>query len=283
MKIGMTDYYVKRYGLSEGAARMAAHGYSCIDYQLADIKLDLYTARDEDFLRMITDIKKVLTAKGISVHQIHGPFCAELTDRTEEDRAISFEKKTKGMVMAKYLGAKYMAVHPLTPYGIGGDRAEEVVEINRAYYTALAKVAGKLGIVLCLENLPFVDFPLSRVEDVCDLINEINSPYLKMTFDAGHANIFEGRISDKLRYAGELVKIIHAHDNDGTGDQHLVPYDGTVDWADFAEGLFDIGFDGVFNFETAPVYKKNLDAGMTDDEVLEAELSFAKLAKLLAG
>ena len=283
MKIGMTDYYIKRYGLSEGAERMAAHGYSCLDYQLADIKLDLYTARDEDFLRMVTAIKKELSAKGISVHQIHGPFCAELTDKTEEDRAISFEKKTKAMVMAKYLGAKYMAVHPLTPFGIGGDRAEEAVEIHRAYYPALAKVAGKLGIVVCLENLPFVDFPLSRVEDVCDLVNEINSPYLKMTFDAGHANIFEGRISDKLRYAGALVKIIHAHENDGTADSHLRPYEGTVDWADFAEGLFDIGFDGVFNLETAPFYKNQSTADLSESEVLEGELAFAKIAKLLAG
>ena len=98
-----------------------------------------------------------------------------------------------------------------------------------------------------------------------------------------YANIFEGRISDKIRYAGDLIKIIHAHDNDGSGDLHLHPYDGNVDWADLAEGLFDIGFDGVFNLETAPVKEKRLKEGISDEEVREAEIALAKTAKLIAG
>ena len=57
MKIGIGNYYLGRYGLSEGARRMAADGYSCIDYQLMDITGELYTARDEDFLRMVLDIR----------------------------------------------------------------------------------------------------------------------------------------------------------------------------------------------------------------------------------
>ena len=283
MKLGITDYYLKRYGLSDGARRMASDGYEYVDYQLADITSELYTARDEDFLRMITAIRKELNSAGISVRQIHGPFCKELTQATEDERAVCFEKMTKAMVMAKYLGASYMAIHPLTPFGTGGERAGEVVEINRAYYTALAKVAGKLGIVLCLENLPYVDYPLSTVEAVADFVKEIDSPYFKMTLDIGHANIFEGRISDKIRYAGDLIKIIHAHDNDGSGDLHLHPYDGNVDWADLAEGLFDIGFDGVFNLETTPVKEKRLKEGISDEEVRAAEIALAKTAKLIAG
>lgn len=283
MKLGMTDYYLKRYGLSEGARRMAADGYEFVDYQLADVTLDLYTARDEDFLGMITAVRKELNSAGISVSQIHGPFCPQLTFATEGERAVAFEKMTKAMVMAKYLGAKYMAIHPLTPFGTGGERSEETVEINRAYYTALAKVAGSLGVTVCLENLPFVDFPLSRVEDVADLVNEINSPHIKMTLDTGHANIFPGRVSDQIRYAGGLIKIIHAHDNDGTADSHLHPYDGTIDWADLVEGLYDVGFDGVFNFETYPVPKKQLQEGVSDEDARAAELSFLKIAKLLAG
>ncbi len=283
MKIGISEYYLERYGLSEGARKMAADGYSCIDYQLTDITLDLYTARDEDFLRMVLDIKKAINSAGITVNQIHGPFCKELRDTTEDERAICFEKMVKGMVMAKHLGASYMAIHPLTPFGHGGERADEVIEINRAYYTALAKVAGKLGVTVCLENLPFREFPLSRVNALADFIREIGSTYLKMTFDTGHANVFDGRIGDKIRYAGDLIKIIHAHDNDGTADQHLNPYDGSIDWADLTEALFDIGYSGVFSLETAPVSKKQLEEGITDEEIAKAEKHLADIARLIAG
>ncbi len=284
MEIGMTDYYIKRYGLTEGAKKMVADGYAFLDYQLADIRDELYTVRDEDFLKKVMGIKRELDSAGLRVSQMHGPFGDLTPDGTEEERAVHFEKMTKAMVMAKYLGAKYMAIHPLTPFGIADDGdADEVIEINRRFYSALAKVAGKLGIILCLENLPFPKFPLSPVEKVADLVREINHKNLKMCFDTGHANIFEGRISEKLRYAGDLIRILHVHDNMGDFDSHLCPYEGTVDWADFAEGLFDIGFDGVFNLETAPVSKKQLDEGITDSDAESAEKKLIGIAKLIAG
>ena len=284
MEIGIHDYYIKRYGLTEGAKKMVADGYSYLDYQLTDISGELYAAMDEDFLKKVIEIKRELDSAGLRVVQIHGPFGELVPDGTEEERAVHFEKMTKAMVVAKYLGAKYMAAHPLTPFGSADEGDEdEVIEINRRFYSALAKVAGKLGITLCLENLPFPKFPLSPVEKVADLVREINHKNLKMCFDTGHANIFEGRISEKLRYAGDLIKILHVHDNMGDSDSHLRPYEGTVDWADFAEGLFDIGFDGVINLETTPVSKEQLKEGVTDAVAEPAEKKLISIAKLIAG
>lgn len=283
MKLGIGNYYLERYGLSDGAKKMAADGYSFIDFQLTDITSELYTARDEEFLKMVLDIKKELNSAGVTVNQIHGPFCAELRDSTEEERAVCFEKMVKGMVMARHLGASYMAVHPLTPFGYGAKNAAQTVEINRVFYTALAKVGGKLGVTVCLENLPFCAFPLSEVFALADFIREINSPYLKMTFDTGHANCFEGKIGDKIRYAGELIKILHIHDNDGTADSHLNPYDGVIDWADLTEALFDIGYSGVFNLETNPVSKKQLEDGISDEEITKSEKHLASIIRLIAG
>ena len=104
-----------------------------------------------------------------------------------------------------------------------------------------------------------------------------------MTFDTGHANMFDGSIGDKIRYAGDLIKIMHVHDNDGTADQHLNPYGGNIDWADLAEALFDIGYAGVLNLETNPVSKKQLEEGISDEEITKAEKSLAKTARLIAG
>ena len=283
MELGIGNYYLNKYGLSEGAKIMAEHGYATVDYQLSDIKGELYTARDEDFLTKVLNIKRTLNSAGITVRQIHGPFCPELRDSTEDERAVCFEKMVKGIVIAKHLGASYMAVHTLAPFGHGVQELEPVREINKAFFTPLAKVAGKLGITVCLENLPFRRFPLSETHVLADLIREIDSPYLKMTFDTGHANLFPGSIGDKIRYAGDLIKILHVHDNDGTADQHLNPYKGNIEWSDFAEALYDVGFSGVLNLETNPIAKEQLAAGMTDDEITEAERSLAKIARLLAG
>lgn len=279
MRIGIGHYYIKKYGMTEGAKRMAEHGYTCLDFPLANTKSEYYGLKGEgDLERTFLGIKRELAAHGVSVHQIHGPWLP-LKDVTDEDRAERFEKMTVAMVVARHLGAKYMAVHPLLPFGTGRDNPDEVININRNFYTAVANVGEKLGVYVCLENMPFPDFPLSTPEQITDFVKEINHRYLKVCLDIGHANLFPSPIGEHIRYIGkDLLAIIHAHDNYGECDSHNTPYDGTVDWADCMEALYDIGFDGVFNLEAEPASKTD-----SPEEAERAELELAKTAKLLAG
>lgn len=273
MKIGIGNYYIDKYGMEAGAEKMAAHGYDCIDFQLADIDNEYYSIRDEEFVRVMYEIKGTLKKKGITVHQIHGPWRFPPRDGTEDERAVWFARMTKAMVMAKHLGAEYMAVHPLMPYGANSpEDPMGVYELNKNYYTSLAKVAQALGVVICLENMPFTDFPLSSCESILKLIKDIGSKNLKMCFDVGHANVMGEPLGDTVRMIGDDLRIVHLHDNFAERDQHLPPYDGTADIPNFAEGLYDIGFDGVLVLECRPA-----------EESEEAELALAKLAKLIAG
>ncbi len=277
MKIGLGNYYIDKYGLEDGAKKMAAHGYECIDFNFENTDTVYYSSREEDFLEQMYTIKKALKKRGVSVHQIHGPHRTPAKDSAEDDRAEWFGKMTKAMVMAKHLGARYMAVRPLMPFGENApDNPCEVYEINRKYYEALARVGSGLGVVVCLENTPFPLFPLSRSADILKLVKEVNSPYLKVCFDTGHANITGEPLGDAVRTLGEYLKIIHVHDNDGETNSHLPPYEGCIDWADFAEGLYDIAFDGVFTINSSPE-----DYPGEFKENCEDEL--ARVAKLIAG
>jgi sugar phosphate isomerase/epimerase len=51
------------------------------------------------------------------------------------------------------------------------------------------------------------------------------------------------------------------HDNRGKGDDHLVPFDGTIDWPTALMSFQKVGYDGVIMFE--------LDNTSTAREVLE--------------
>lgn len=277
MKIGLCNYYLNKYGLEQGARRMSEHGYECIDFNFSDTETEYYTAREEDFVSNMMKIKKALSKHGVTVNQIHGPWRSPVQDATEDDRAERFGKMTKAMVMAKHLGAKYMAIHPLMPYGVNSsDNPEEVYRINKKYFEALAKVGMGLGVTVCLENMPFKSFPLSRTEDILKLVNDIDSPYLKVCFDVGHAHIMGESIYDSIKMLGDNLKILHVHDNDGETDAHQPPYCGNIDWSEFAEALYDIGFEGTVSLETSP----DISEG---DSVEEKELELAKFAKLIAG
>jgi len=57
---------------------------------------------------------------------------------------------------------------------------------------------------------------------------------LRFNFDIGHAHLsdFSGGRAHRKKFfsARELVSSAHLHDNHGEKDEHLPPYDGTIDW-----------------------------------------------------
>ena len=285
MKTGIGECYLKKYGLDEGARKMAEHGYDVIDLNFADTDSDFYSAKEESFFVLAGKYKAALKKHGIQIEQIHGPWRYPPRDTTEDDRAERFGKMTKSIALAKFFNAKYVAVHPLMPFGAeSAEKPEEVYEINKKFYTALASVAGKLGVTVCLENMPFFEFPLSKTEDIIKLLDDINSPYLKFCFDTGHAYRVGEVLSDSVKLAGEKhLRILHVHDNFGIEDDHLPPYSGNIDWADFIEALYDIGYDGILNLETSPFSKNEITKDFTEEDFENYSLELAKYAKLLAG
>ena len=281
MKIGIGHYYLNHYGFADGVAKMAEDGYECLDFSLEDTESEYYTKKDESFLGTVHKLRRDLKAGGITVEQIHGPLIFPPKDSTAEDRADLFEKLTKAAVVAKYLGAKYMAVHPLMPYGADSDEDPEgVYALNLEFFKAITNVASKLGVVLCLENQPFANFPLSSPLAQLRLVREVAHPSLKVCYDAGHANLVGGRISEDLKEIGDELRILHLNDNYGDTDSHNALFDGSFNWAELAEVLFDVGFDGVIDLECDPVKS---DEKVTDDERREREKALARYAKLIAG
>lgn len=284
MKTGIGDYYLRRYGIEDGARLMAEDGYDAIDLNFANTETEFYSAKESDFFILAGKYKSALKKNNITVEQIHGPWRFPAQDATEDDRAERFGKMTKSLALAKFFDARYVAIHPLMPFGAeSAENPEKVYEINKKFYTALASVAEKLGVTVCLENMPFREFPLSSTESIISLIKDINSPALKFCFDTGHALYYGESVAEAVKTAGsEYLRILHVHDNCGDEDYHLPPYEGIINWADFIEALYDIGFDGVMNLETTPA-KYDGFKSMSEDEKHACELKLAKIAKLLAG
>ena len=284
MKIGIGEYYLRKYGLDEGARIMAEDGYDAIDLNFANTDSEFYSAKESAFFILAGKYKSALKKNGISVEQIRGPWRYPPKDSNEDDRAELFGKMTKSLALAKFFEAKYVALHPLMPFGAeSAENPEEVYQINKKFYTALASVAEKLGVTVCLENMPSREFPLSSTESIMALIKDINSPALKFCFDTGHALSCGESPSAAVRAAGfEYLKILHVHDSFGNEDSHLPPYCGAIDWADFIEALYDIGYGGIMTLKTAPERYGGFDS-MNEREKRACELELAKIAKLLAG
>jgi sugar phosphate isomerase/epimerase len=57
---------------------------------------------------------------------------------------------------------------------------------------------------------------------------------------------------------GSHLKLIHAHDNGGTNDDHCPPGDGKIDWLQLLQNLAELDFHGAFILEMAGAADPNV-------------------------
>ena len=285
MKIGIGPYYYKKYGGKAGAERMLSHGYEYMDFDwYANTEGGLYPEDEAEFIRVTEELRDKFNAKGYKVRQIHGPWRSTDDYRTEEQRAERYEKTVRAIRAAAIIGAKYMAIHPIMPFGVGKHterEAEEAFLINVEFYTRLAKVGEENGVYVCLENMPFPDFPISSSIDIMRVVRAVNNPYFRVCLDTGHANVVKPDPAESVHIIGkDNLLILHVHGNDGKDDLHYNPMKegDTVDWEAFSAALREIDFEGVVNLETSP--RTGDTYGEAADEL---EIKLAEKAKSIAG
>lgn len=279
MKIGIGPYYISKYGFKEGGERMLSHGFDYLDLSwYADTEHELYANTGKDFICDCHIWRDKLTRGGIKINQVHGPWRCPAKDDTVEYRAERFEKMSRAIIATGILGAKYIALHPIMPFGTDSpDYPEEQFRMNIEFFGNLAKVAEDNDVIVCLENMPFVNLPTSSITAILRIVKEVNHPNLKVCLDTGHANIVPPAPADAVRLIGkDLLMMLHVHDNLGQLDHHLLPFEGTIDWDDFAAALKEIEFDGVISLET------DVNASVKDESQREElELDLANRAKKL--
>lgn len=116
----------------------------------------------------------------------------------------------------------------------------------RDHLQSICDHAADHGKVICLEPLNRfeTDF-LNTVDQGLQMIDEVNSPALKLLLDTFHMNIEEKDPADAIRRAGKHVGHIHASASDrGTpGKDH-------VDWSGVAQALRDIHYEGAVVIES---------------------------------
>jgi sugar phosphate isomerase/epimerase len=88
------------------------------------------------------------------------------------------------------------------------------------------------GVTICVEN---TNAEMGEPSYLRSFIDETRLTGLRINFDVGHAHLGDGpkteRIEKGFEPLRELIAGAHIHDNHGEKDEHLRPYDGSIDWA----------------------------------------------------
>ncbi|MBQ3814453.1 MAG: sugar phosphate isomerase/epimerase, partial [Clostridia bacterium] len=134
------------------------------------------------------------------------------------------------------------------------DKAAEEVYFSRnmAFIRELIPTMEKTGVMVLVENTTHANMGdrwyLYTGDEMKDFLRYADHPLLGACWDTGHANAEGHQYTDLTALGGDL-RAIHFNDNRGGGDEHVMPYLGTMSVDEVMCGLRDSGYRGVFTFE----------------------------------
>lgn len=233
-------------------------GFDCLDMSFFNHHKNGTGIATDDWRDWAHRIREHADRAGILFRQAHGMFVTGMQwddpDYPERDGILALN--TRCIEAAKILGVEWMVIHPLNlPHDPVYNR-QKAKDANLTYLAPFIDKARAEGIGLAIENM--VDFVRNRrrycggdPDELLDLVDTIHDPAVGICIDTGHSFLAGMDVASFIRLAGERVKALHINDNRQKGDEHLVPFDGLINWPSVLSALRDIGYDHDFAFELA--------------------------------
>ncbi|MCI8623967.1 MAG: sugar phosphate isomerase/epimerase [Provencibacterium sp.] len=203
---------------------------------------------------------EAIRKNGLAISQAHAPFPAHIRGVPElEPYAVEI---FKGCIrLCDAVDCNNLIIHGISVSpGEPELSYEDVERLNFRIFEPLIPLLSETNVTVCLENL-FATVDGRHFEGTCSnpqeavrLIDTLNERAGKECFglclDTGHLNLLRKNIREYVRVLGPRIKALHIHDNDGSRDEHLMPFTGTVRWNDFTSALKEVGYTGDLSFET---------------------------------
>jgi sugar phosphate isomerase/epimerase len=161
-------------------------------------------------------------------------------------RAASRDRVTECLDISEELGATYTVFHSdVSMQILNPESLSQWVQRQAAFWREV--MAGRTAVLL-LENCAEPDPEITKAA-----LDAIGLESAGICFDPAHAHL-AGALWAKARaqdawaspgewvaHLGRSVRYLHLSDNDLSGDQHLAPGGGTIDWEGFLAALSDCG------------------------------------------
>jgi sugar phosphate isomerase/epimerase len=237
-RILSTYPFVSRKLTPELLGQIAGAGFNGLEIFFSRGHFD-YTSQPE-----IRAMAGALEANHLALLSIHAPNSRDLSSTREGGIPLSIcevervrridamDELKRALDVAHDLPFQRMVVH------MGGSRETADLKKRDAAFSSLEHLilhARHAGVTICVENTT------SEMGDPAYLrafVDETRLFGLRFNFDIGHANLtdilpssgHESRILCAFEPLRDSLASVHLHDNHGEKDEHLSPYEGSIDW-----------------------------------------------------
>jgi sugar phosphate isomerase/epimerase len=172
------------------------------------------------------------------------------TDPDPHYRAIRREHTKRSLQLAQEIGAPCISTEPgglLTPEQTWEDAA-------RVFYDEImpcVEVAEELEVHLLIEPEP--GLMIETFDQYGEFAGRIDSPWLGLNFDIGHAYCVGEEPQDWIGRMAEHTRHYHLEDiADTRVHQHLIPGHGAIDWQATLRAIAASGYEGWVTIELYP-------------------------------
>lgn len=209
----------------------------------------------EDYLERAYELKEFMEEIGIVCNQSHAP----LDFRHWDEISLSdykYLRNIRSIEVASILGCKNIIVHAL---GSVLNSDLDYFEYNRNYLRSYIPYCKKFNVHISVENLSTVDSERNAIgvpgittpEEIISWVESLGSEWFNFCVDTGHAAI-SGVEPENLISAlnNKQLAALHIHDNNRLDDQHLLPYEGKLNWDNITAALRKIDYKGDFTLES---------------------------------
>lgn len=230
----------------------------------------------------VADLQQWLTETGLTLASVHAPVSEGfiggrhvsplvLAAADPTVRAHAVAEVEHALHIARRIPFRTLVVHIGSPRGVGGDMRSSRDGAKRSLET-LQRVAAPLGVALAVE---IGQTDLSAPSALAHFLGEVlDVADVGICLDCGHGHL-TGDLVDAIETVAEYLLTVDVHDNRGRHDDHLVPFEGTIDWAAALTTIQKVGYDGPLMFELQ-------SRGATGDTLGRARQARQQMDRLLA-
>lgn len=238
--------------ITDSIARCARAGYRVMDMNFHDCCTFRNEFVTEGYEAWLEEVARCAREWGVSFSQAHAPFynfCDGGFDRREEmDELIR-----RSVRCAARLGIPWLVIHAGTDFA-AADWRKKSLEKNLRYFRPLLDYAAGEGVGLAIENLWDLNIAPRRrytaqPEELLELVDRLDSPMAGVCCDVEHAAIMGQDPAAVLRLLGGKLRATHISDFINIDSDHLLPFNGRVQWAPVMEALREVGYAGDFTYE----------------------------------
>ena len=238
---------------------IAAHGFEVVEIFATRTHFDYHNPAS------VADLQQWLAEAGLDLRSIHAPIAESyargrwsgtlsIASADPDERAHAVGEAERALHIARRIPVPVLVAHLGLPRSQRGETQAggDTRAAARRSIEELQRIAGPLGVRIAVEVIPN---ELSRagslvhfVEEDLALAEDMDGAGVGICLDFGHAHL-DGDVVDAIETVSEHLIATDVHDNRGRTDDHLMPFDGTIDWAAALTAVQKVGFEGPFMLE----------------------------------